>query len=256
MPDREHDTQVRHRDSKERGSGTGQALLYAAVAIGLLSCARSAHAVDSDARAAQYRIASEADEIALARSAAPPSISADATILTLGVHGYRTAVKGTNGFVCVVERSWANEFGDAEFWDPKIRAPICYNAPAARSVLPEYLQRTAWLMGGMSASDAEARTRAAIAAGKIGAPETGAMAYMLSKHGYLSEHPPGPWRPHLMFFVPRMKSDVWGANASDGVVFGGPAKSEALSVFLVPVSKWSDGTRADVTRATSHATRS
>ena len=47
----------------------------------------------------QYRSASDADEIALARSAAPPSISKDADVLILGAKGYDTAVKGTNGFV-------------------------------------------------------------------------------------------------------------------------------------------------------------
>ena len=45
------------------------------------------------------------DEIALARSAAPPSIAKDATVLVFGKDGYETAVKGTNGFVCNVDRS-------------------------------------------------------------------------------------------------------------------------------------------------------
>ena len=44
-------------------------------------------------------------EILLARSAAPDSISSDATILVLGRQGYETAVRGKNGFVCMVERS-------------------------------------------------------------------------------------------------------------------------------------------------------
>ena len=71
----------------------------------------------------QYRIASREDEIALARSAAPPSISADAEVLVLGSRGYETAVKGKNGFVCFVERAWAASFDDEEFWNPKSRAP-------------------------------------------------------------------------------------------------------------------------------------
>ncbi len=54
----------------------------------------------------QYRSKDAAEEIALARSAAPPSISAKAEVLVLGEHGYQTAVKGTNGFVCFVQRSW------------------------------------------------------------------------------------------------------------------------------------------------------
>src|SRR5690242_6117642 len=60
-------------------------------------------------------------EIALARSAAPEEISRDATILVLGRHGYETAVKGKNGWACMVERGWMALFDSPEFWNPKIR---------------------------------------------------------------------------------------------------------------------------------------
>src|SRR6202050_3187034 len=64
-------------------------------------------------------------EIALARSAAPEAISRDAEVLVLGRHGYETAVKGTNGFVCLVERSWMSPFDDPEFLNPDQRLPLC-----------------------------------------------------------------------------------------------------------------------------------
>src|SRR6478672_1086103 len=96
----------------------------------------------------QYRMASQADEVALARSAAPAAISDDAEVLVLASRGYETAAKGKNGFVCIVERAWANEYDDADFWNPKIRGPICFNAAAARSVLPGYLRRTEWALAG------------------------------------------------------------------------------------------------------------
>src|SRR5271165_3652427 len=69
----------------------------------------------------QYRMASRSEEIALARSAAPAAISSAADVLVLGEHGYEMAVKGTNGFVCLVERSWFASFGDPAFWNPRIR---------------------------------------------------------------------------------------------------------------------------------------
>jgi len=75
-------------------------------------------------------------EIALARSAAPESISRDASVAVLGRQGYETAVQGKNGFVCAVERAWMNLFDNPEFWNPRVRAAICFNPPAARSVLP------------------------------------------------------------------------------------------------------------------------
>jgi hypothetical protein len=52
----------------------------------------------------QYLMVDRDAEIAMARSAAPEAISRDAYVLVLGRHGYETAVKGKNGFVCVVER--------------------------------------------------------------------------------------------------------------------------------------------------------
>ena len=68
----------------------------------------------------QYLMANRQAEIALARSAAPASISREATVLVLGRQGYETAVEGTNGFVCVVARGWMGPFDWPEFWNPKI----------------------------------------------------------------------------------------------------------------------------------------
>jgi hypothetical protein len=111
----------------------------------------------------EYRSKSPADEIALARSAAPPSISASAEVLVLGDHGYETAVKGTNGFVCFVERSWAAGFDDPEFWNPKNRSPNCFNATAARTELPQLLERTKWVLSRASRQEMIERTRSAYA---------------------------------------------------------------------------------------------
>jgi hypothetical protein len=189
----------------------------------------------------QYRVASRADEIALARSAAPASISSRAEVLTLGAVGYQTAVKGDNGFVCLVLRAWASGFGDAGFWNPKMRAPICYNPAAARSVLPTDLRRAQWALAGVSKAEMVERTKAAIAAQVIVPPEIGAMSYMLSKDGYLNDRD-GHWHPHLMFFLPRMAPAQWGANLAGAGVNGDESSLEPLTVFFVPVPHWSDGT--------------
>jgi hypothetical protein len=189
----------------------------------------------------QYRMASQSDEIALARSAAPASISNDAEILTLAGRGYETAAKGKNGFVCIVERAWANEYDSAEFWNPKVRGPICFNAAAARSVLPAYLRRTEWALAGASKAEMLDRTKAALAAKTITAPEVGAMCYMMSKNGYLSGAD-GPWRPHLMFFLPHTEGAAWGANLPGVPMFGGGGDLEPVTVFMTPVPNWSDGT--------------
>src|SRR5262249_29645008 len=90
----------------------------------------------------RYLIADRNAEITLARSAAPKSISDNSNVMVLDREGYQTAAKGTNGFVCMVERSWTAPFGDPEFWNPKIRGPVCFNPAAARTYLPITISRT------------------------------------------------------------------------------------------------------------------
>lgn len=192
----------------------------------------------------QYRIANRDDEIALARSAAPPSISADAEVLVLGRHGFETAAKGKNGFVCIVERSWANPFDDAEFWNPKLRSPNCFNAPAARTVLSQYLKRTEWVLAGASKQEMIARTKAALAKKTFVAPEPGSMCYMMSAQGYLNDHD-GHWMPHVMIYVPHAPASLWGANLADSPVAALVGDDlDPVTIYLVPVRHWSDGTPA------------
>jgi hypothetical protein len=192
----------------------------------------------------QYRIADAQDEIALARSAAPPSISADAEVLVLGKQGYETAVRGRNGFVCFVERSWAAGFDDAEFWNPKLRAPNCFNPPAVRSVLPQYLQRTEWVLAGVSKAQIIDNARAAMTSHGFGAPEAGSFSFMLSKRGYLSDDAAGPWRPHVMFFVPHGQAAAWGAGLDASPILGADGSAFEPTVLFVPVTRWSDGSTA------------
>ena len=101
----------------------------------------------------QYLISDEQSEIALAHSAAPSSISDGAEVMVLVREGYQTAVKGSNGFLCIVERSWAQGKDEAEFWNPKTRAPHCFNAQAARSFAPIFLMKTRLVLTGKSQAE-------------------------------------------------------------------------------------------------------
>jgi len=192
---------------------------------------------------AQYRISDRQEEIALARSAAPPSISADAEVLVLGSEGYETVVKGKNGFVCFVERSWAAGFDDPEFWNPKLRAPNCFNPPAVRTELPQVLERTRWVLAGASKQQLIEKTQAAIASHRFKTPEAGAFSFMLSKQGYLSDAN-GPWLPHVMLFLPHGKAAEWGASKDGSPVLGGDGRSIETTVLFIPVRSWSDGSPA------------
>jgi hypothetical protein len=196
------------------------------------------------APAVQYLMTSPDKEIALARSAAPPSISGNAEILVLRAHGYETGVKGKSGFVCLVERSWDADFSDPVFWNPNIRGADCLNPEAARTMLPHFRERANWALAGISKADMIARTKAEIAANTYVLPGPGAMAFMLSKEQYLAGQP-SHWHPHLMFFVANAKDAMWGANITGSPVMTGVSGSDPITTFLVPVSKWSDGTRDD-----------
>jgi hypothetical protein len=223
------------------GSACGLVLLFCEIGSAESEDAKAVYS--SMAPIVQYRVAVRSEEVALARSAAPRSISDNADVLTLGSRGYETAVKGKNGFVCVVERSWGAGFDDAQFWNPKVRAPICFNPAAVRSVLPGYLQRTDWALARISRSGMLARTKAALAANALRAPEPGAMCYMMSKQGYLSDDA-GHWHPHLMFFLAHTNGAAWGADLDGSPVFAAQGDPEPLTTFMVPVIKWSDGTAA------------
>jgi hypothetical protein len=194
----------------------------------------------------QYLIDRNA-EIALARSAAPEAISRDADVLVLGRHGYETAVKGTNGFVCVVERGWIGPFNGkfaANFWNPKIRGPVCFNPPAARSILPMTYKRTEMVLAGESKAQIIEGIKTFIKQ-KLPPLEPGAMSYMMSKEQYLTDYGDHNWMAHVMVYTPVMQGSVWGANLPGSPVMLNPqfhGDPEPINVFMIPVGRWSDGT--------------
>jgi len=194
----------------------------------------------------QYLMADRNAEIALARSAAPPSISKDATVMVLGSHGYETVVEGTNGFVCVVERAWTGAFDSPEFWNPKNRSPLCFNPPAARSILPITLIRTKFVLAGQSKDEIHESMKAAVEKKELPAVEPGGMTYMLSRQGRLNDSA-GHWLPHLMFYVPLTDAMTWGVGVPGSPVLLNPqfnGAPEPVTEFMIPVSEWSDGTPA------------
>jgi hypothetical protein len=147
----------------------------------------------------QYLMPDEDSEIVMARSAAPASISDGAEVMVLGRKGYRTVVQGTNGFLCMVERSWGAATVDPEFWNPKGRAAICFNPPAARTFVPIFLMKTKLALAGKSKMEIVEATASALDKKELPTLEPEAMCYMMSKQQYLSDHDMS-WHPHLMFF--------------------------------------------------------
>jgi len=180
-------------------------------------------------------------EVALARSAAPESISRDAEVMVLGRHGYETVVTGKNGFVCMVERSWTAGIDFPEFWNPKLRGPICFNPAAARTYLPLTIKKTELVLAGRSKAQMFEGLKAAFDSKELPTLEPGAMCYMLSKQGYLNDTV-GHWHPHLMFFIPQTDAKTWGANLPGSPLIADEQATDRLTIFMVTVAEWSDGT--------------
>jgi hypothetical protein len=198
----------------------------------------------------QYLMTDRDVEVALARSSAPESISRDAEVLVLGRHGFETAVKGKNGFVCIVGRSWTSA-ADADFWDPKVRVPMCVNAAAAHSYLLRITKITELILAGRTQAQMTETIAAAIAKKELPPMESGAMCYMMSKEGYGGATLPH-WPSHLMFFYSDTDPAIWGANLPGSPVFGLTDTEEHLTQFVVVVQRWSDGTEYREGSAAEH----
>ena len=188
----------------------------------------------------QYLMADKDAEIALARSAAPESISRDADVMVLGRHGFERAVKGKNGFVCIVGRSWTSA-ADADFLDARVRVPMCVNAPAARSYLLRITRITELILDGRTKAQMEQIIAAAVEKRELPPMEPAAMCYMMSKQGFGGDSAPH-WPSHLMFFFSDTNPAVWGANLPGSPVIAVADPSEHLTQFVITAQHWSDGT--------------
>ena len=236
---------ARHRSAG--GAGFTTALLLAASGPALAQTDGHVHAATPSAASTgpykvmapvqDYLIANKTDEIALARSAAPASISGDADILVLSADGHHRAVAGKNGWTCMVQRSWNDALDKPDFWNSKIRVPICLNAAASRSVLPFYLERTKWVLAGHPLARIVEETKAHPAP----APEPGSFAIMMSKKGYLADGI-GPAGPHVMVYL-NLPASAWAAGLPGSPVgMATPGYKGSDTVFYLGVRNWSDGT--------------
>jgi hypothetical protein len=227
-------------------SNIGIAALIFAIQIFFLWPAGARAQADKAAYAAmapldRYLIPDQKAEVALARSAAPPSISDAAGVMVLRRDGYATAVKGSNGFVCIVERSWANPTNNPEFWNPKIRAPHCFNPAASKTFLPIFLKKTNLVLAGKSRAQILAAVTSALETHELPPLAPGAMAYMMAKEQYLNDAGKR-WHPHVMFFVSGDAVKSWGANLTGSPVMAATDPEQRVTTFMVLADTWSDGT--------------
>src|SRR5215813_15006258 len=192
--------------------------------------------------AAQYPALSEYQmtrdaEIALAKSAAPANVSSRATIKVLTPSGYQVVREGENGFVCMVLRGWAAPtYTPAQFrdlvYDPKVRAPICFDPEATRTVKPYYDLRAKLGMQGQTPDQIADALQAAYVKGELPKRDGVSFAYMWSADQYLFSAV-GHWHPHMMVFAPYYTNSMVGGNE-----FGSPlpvVSDDAGTPFTVVV---------------------
>jgi hypothetical protein len=206
----------------------------------LIGCAGSALAQAQKYPSLQDYMMPRDAEIALAKSAAPKNISDFATIKVLTSSGYEVASKGSNGFVCEVMRGWAAPtYTPAQFrdlvYDPKVRAPICFNPAASRDVLPYYELRHKLGMQGKTPSQIGEGLEAAYTRGELPRRTEVSFAYMWSADQFLFSAV-GHWHPHMMVFVPYADNAMLGGNE-----FGSPLPvvsddaGTPFAVIVIPV---------------------
>ena len=163
--------------------------------------------------------------------------------MVLGRSGFTTAVKGTNGFLCLVERGWGAATDEPEFWNPKVRSPICFNPAAAKTFAPIFLMKTKLVLEGKSKKEILASTTAALDKKELPALEPGAMCYMMSKQQYLNDRGMS-WHPHVMVFVSGDAAKSWGADKPDSPIIAANDPEERVTIFMAVVGNWSDGSPA------------
>jgi len=182
----------------------------------------------------------QASEIALAKSAAPATISDHATIKVLTTSGFKVVHQGDNGFVCEVMRAFsAPTYSPAQFrdlvYDSSVRAPICFNPQAAREVLPYYELRTKLAMQGKDPEEIAEGVQTAYARGQLPERSGLSFAYMWSADQNLASGI-GAWHPHVMVFAPYYDNSMIGGNQ-----FGAPLPQVTddagtpFAVVVIPV---------------------
>lgn len=174
----------------------------------------------------------EDEEIRMALTAGPESVTADASVYVLRRNGFELVRKGSGEFHCFVERSWRAPHPENEItFDPRVRAPNCINGEGARTVMKEMFKVSGLALQGLSSDEINRRIDAAFTAGELENPSRVALTYMMSKHQWLGERP-GSWKPHVMIWSPGLTgAEVGGGNGA--FLAGKPGSHRACLVVAV-----------------------
>lgn len=180
----------------------------------------------------------EADEIALALTAAPAELSTASTVWVLRRGGYVRVREGTNGFTCYVGRD-----------HPESLYPICFDAEASQTILRAALRERELLERGKSAEEAATEVALAYASGALRPPARPAMAYMMSPRQVIYSSARGRrvgrWHPHLMLYMPYATRGQLGlADGMLGRQLSIDDEGSPTAHMVIVLSAWSTGEAA------------
>jgi hypothetical protein len=167
-------------------------------------------------------------EVALARSAAPPSVSATARVWYFAKGTYIVADSGTSTAACYVGRSW-----------PEALEPQCFDEEGARTILPMEMRTAELLHAGRSQEAVDREIADGLAAGRYRIPQRLAMSWMMSAAQVLYSDDGrrvGAWRPHVMIYYPYLTAAGVGTGANQDLTAGiivSPGKPGANLMIVV-----------------------
>jgi hypothetical protein len=186
---------------------------------------------------------SDAEEIALAASAAPAAISGGATIYGIKGGNIVKLREGRNAVSCMVSRDL----------HPGSAYPICFDAEGSKTWLWQELFQNELRARGESEPAVKAATADAFASGKLQRAKAMTVTYMMSPRQVLFSSPgpegrrAGRWWPHLMIFDPGLSAASLGmSDAADYPSFSVDREADGRPQLIVKVPYWSDGSPAVV----------
>jgi hypothetical protein len=183
----------------------------------------------------------EAEEIALARSAAPAEISALADVYVLRDEGPVKVHAGTNGAACMVNR----DLHEGSLY------PICCDREGAATSMQRELMELKLRTQGRPEDEIGRMVAAAFSNGQLRTPTKPSIAYMMSPRQILFSSAKadgrhvGAWHPHVMIAMPNAKGGDFGlASPSSVDVLSFDYEGTPSAQLVVKVPAWSDGTPA------------
>jgi hypothetical protein len=196
----------------------------------LTSASSGLEGQETGAGAAGTRVVLPRDqEIALARSAAPPAFARNARVWVFTGTGYVVAEAGASGVVCYVGRGW-----------PESLEPHCFDPEGAETILPIEIRRVELRTAGKDSAEVERDIAAGLATGRFRLPRRPALSYMLSSGQRLISddgRPVGSWRPHIMIYYPYLTAADVGLEGDPdlrGAVLVDAGRPTANLMIVVP----------------------